>query len=123
MNIYGYDKRYLQELSRKQLKVKIGNIINGPCPDYPDYEFEPVRRHILIASIEGSKPEVIHLELLHSDKVRIDQYPIQCNGKQLHINRRGKVIWNESPKPLVLGFQDAVRLAASKFPRVGRFST
>lgn len=60
------------------------------------------------------------MTLLNRQGKRNDSYNIAVNGVQLYYNRKDKLVFNETPWPLILGISDAMRFWAVQFPRISR---
>jgi len=115
-------KAYLQRLSQKQVKAtEIKH--KEATKDLPIRqslpEFKEVRKRIVITDYDFGEKEYV-FELLYYKHGRTDQYLIKVNGQQLYYNRRGKIVLNPTPNPVIMGLHEVYKLAMSKFHRIRR---
>ena len=109
---------YLRDLSRKQVEAKERKRLSDESPEYPPIlNFKEVRKSIVITDYDFNEEEYV-FELLYYKYGRMDQYLIRVNGKQLYYNRRGKIVLNQTSKPVVMGLTAVHKLAMSKFHRI-----
>lgn len=115
-------KANLQRISKNQVKAKQAkheeatknDTIRQPLP-----VFKEVRKEWKMKDHDFDGREY-HFELLYYKYGRTDQYMVRVNGKQLHYNRRGRIVLNQTSKPVIMGLHAAHKLAMSKFYRIRR---
>jgi hypothetical protein len=112
----------LCHISRKQVKRK-EEIRQERVKDEPIRqslpEFKEVRKEWVMKDHDFGGKEY-HFELLYYKYGRADQYLVRVNGKKLYYNRRGKIVLNQTARPVIMGLHSVHKLAMSKFHRVRR---
>ena len=124
MSYFSKHKEGLRLKSKRQNKVRIANIENGPSPDYSlPVNFKDVRVEIFVFRYEAQeKPTMQHYKWLDcKEKKRRDQDWMWANGKKLYLNRQGKVVKNAKPRKFITGIYGALRFMGEHLVRVGRF--
>lgn len=115
--------QYFQKKSRNQVNKRISNIEEGPCPDYPpiiDRDGRKEREIVIRDFCHGETIEHV-FTLYGSNDINCDQYLVFADGEQLFMNRRNKVVKNQTRKPFAIGWTGAGNFAISQFVRVRRF--
>ncbi|MCK5611742.1 hypothetical protein KAR91_58275 [Candidatus Pacearchaeota archaeon] len=115
-------KANLRDISQNQVKAKRLKH-EEETKDLPVRQalpkFKKVRKEFLIKDHDFNGKEYL-FELLYYKYGRTDQYLVRVNSKQLYYNRRGRIVLNQTAKPVVMGLHAAHKLAMSKFHRIRR---
>ena len=115
-------REYLQRLSRKQVEgkhLKHEEDTKDLPVRQPTLTFKDVRKEFTIKDHDFNGEEY-HFELLYYKYGRSDQYMIRVNSKKLYYNRHGRIVLNQTAKPVIMGLHAAHKLAMSKFHRIRR---
>ena len=117
-------KKYLQELSEKEVEARIRKIQDGPKPDYPeDINFHNERIEVYIIRREAYKtPQIDYWYLSdHKGEGRIDQYRLSYNGKDIFYNKSKHLVLNDTKWPVIMGLYKSFNLMSAKLGRTGKF--
>jgi hypothetical protein len=117
MTQYTKKFNYLQRLSKRQLEAADRARLEREIY-YPELFVEPDVWYENTLKDRFGKEHT--MRLLNREGERNDSYIVEYMGHIVYVNRFGRLVLNETRKPLVLGLSESMRFMAKQFPRISR---
>ncbi len=114
MNKFVKKKKWLQQLSKVQLKAAIRQKLEREI-FYSEYFEEP--EIWFSVTVENHNGEKHTMKLLNRQGKRNDSFHIALDDIPVYYNKFDNLVLNQTRSPLILGFSDAMRFMAKQFKR------